>query len=794
MRGHTQISQALPIDSILPGILKSLAQRRNLVIEAPPGAGKTTRVPAALLCTSPGTVIVLEPRRLAARMAARRVAQEAGQAVGRTVGYQVRFEKCGGRDTRLWYWTEGILTRRLLSDPLLRDVGVVVLDEFHERHIDTDVAIALLRRLQWTTRPDLRIVVMSATLDPEPIVHYLGEATVLRSDGKLYPVAVEYTPHSASPLEEQVSAAFERNTRSGMDGDTLVFLPGAAEIRRTQRLCERIAGRAGISVVPLHGDLSPDDQDRAVLPGRVTKLILSTNVAESSITIEGVTTVIDSGLARVAVDSPWTGLPSLNVTRISQASARQRAGRAGRVRPGRVIRLYSEDDFVRRPEHDTPEILRRELSHVLLDLGAMGAAELDWFERPPDASLSAARDLLLRLGASDRAGLTDTGREMARLAVHPRLARIAIEGQRRGVGDAACAVAAVLSAGERIDSRPSHPAPSDLLVMIEREWLPTTRRVYEQLRRNISRAGSQGGGEREILISILSGFPDRVARRGQGSEYLLAGGGSAMLAETSAVAGEEFIVAVDIEERRDRGLPLIGIASRILPDWLIDLYPERVEAKSGVEWNRTAERVEVIGTLSYEGCILDETRGGNWDPQAAVELLAQKAVGAGIYRFADRDELNGFLARVGFAAEHSAIAPVGEEDLRATLRQACSGKRSFAELAKVDITAALRAKRADLARLDEIAPARLRLPGGRQVRVNYEPGKPPWIESRLQDFFGMRDTPKIAGVPVVVHLLAPNHRPAQTTSDLAGFWERLYPQVRRELSRRYPKHSWPENV
>jgi ATP-dependent helicase HrpB len=782
----------LAIDAILPDILGTLATSPNLVIEAPPGAGKTTRVPRALLELQPDNVIVLEPRRLAARMAARRVAQELGEAVGRTVGYQVRFEECGGRETRLWYWTEGVLTRRLLSDPTLRGAGVVVLDEFHERHIDTDLAIALLRRLQRTSRPDLRIVAMSATIASAPIAQYLGDAKVLRSEGRLYPLEIRYTPHSATPLEEQVAAAFERVVSAGVDGDILTFLPGAAEIRRTERLCEAAARRANITVAPLYGDLPPAEQDRAVLPGPQPKLILSTNVAESSITIEGVTTVIDSGVARVAADSPWTGLPSLNIARISKASARQRAGRAGRVRPGRVIRLYSEDDFTRRPEHDTPEILRRELSHVLLDLHAMGVPGLDWFQPPPEAAWTAAGELLERLGAIGPAGLTAAGREMASLPLHPRLSRIVVEAQRRGVGDSGCAVAAVLSAGGRMDVRPAHPAPSDLLVMIEREWPGNARRVYEQVRRSSRGRPAGGRDEQPLLISILRGFPDRVARRRQGSEYLLAGGGSAALSETSAAAGEEFIVAVDLESRRERGLPLIRIASAIRPDWLFDLFPDRVEDRSGVEWNKTAERAEAVSALLYDGLTIDETRGGNPDPHSAAQLLYDKAIEAGVERFVDRDELEAFRARVAFAAERSAIRAIGEEDVRAALRELCEGKRSFTELARADLTGALRARTPALGRLEEIAPARLRLPGGRQVQVHYEPGKPPWIESRLQDFFGMRDSPRIGGAPVVVHLLAPNRRPVQMTSDLAGFWERLYPQVRRELSRKYPRHAWPE--
>ena len=332
----------LPIDELLPQITAELRRSNRIVIEAPPGAGKTTRVPPALL--EFGEVLVLEPRRIAARMAARRVASELGESAGETAGYQVRFEDVSGPRTRIRFVTEGVLTRRLLSDPKLRGVATVILDEFHERHLDSDLALALVRRL------DVRIVVMSATLDAAPIATFLDGCPVVRSEGKLHELRIEYTPHSPAPIEEQVASAIERLVKGGLDGDVLVFLPGAAEIRRAARAVERF----GLLTVPLHGDLTPAEQDRAVATSAQRKVILSTNVAESSITIEGVTAVIDSGLARVAIDSPWTGLPSLNVQRISQASATQRAGRAGRTRPGRVIRLYTAEDFHRRPAADPP--------------------------------------------------------------------------------------------------------------------------------------------------------------------------------------------------------------------------------------------------------------------------------------------------------------------------------------------------------------------------------------------------------------------------------------------------------
>lgn len=793
----------LPVDALIPGIREALRAGPNLVIEAPPGAGKTTRVPPALLRLGRGEVLVLEPRRLAARLAARRVAAEMGETVGNTVGYQVRFEDVSGPKTRIRFVTEGVLTRRLLSDPLLEGVGVVVLDEFHERHLDGDLALALLRRLQLTRRPELRLVVMSATLDAGPVAAHLGGCPVVRSEGRLFDLAVTHTPHSAEPLEQQVAAAVERLAAEGVDGDILVFLPGAAEIRRAARSCERIAERAGLVVAPLHGDLPPAEQDRAVLPGDRPKLILSTNIAESSVTIEGVRAVIDSGLARVATDSPATGLPSLQVARIPKSSAVQRAGRAARTGPGRVIRLYPLDDFVRRPEQQEPEILRRELSQVCLELAAMGAGDLPWLDAPPPRALEAARELLSVLGALDEAGrLTAEGRRMSGMPLHPRLARLILEASSRGAAEDGCALAALLSAGERLPAGGQRvAATSDLFLLLDRDWEPPARRLYDQIRRIVRPRRQAHHDETAVLLAVLAAYPDRVAKRRQGNEVLLARGGAAVVADSSVVHGRDWLVAVEIEERRERGLPLVRLASAIEPEWLIDLFPDRIREHEGVEWNRAAERCDAVSAMLYENLVLQESRSGAPDPEQSGALLARKALEAGIERFVDAEAWNESLNRLRFAAGQEGVAPPGDPEIRDALAAACRGLRSFAELrAAIAAGALARAVEARLParlqqRLEQIAPPRVKLPGGRQVRIRYEKDRAPWIASRLQDFFGMTETPRIAGgkVPLVVHLLAPNQRPVQTTTDLAGFWERLYPRLRRELSRRYPKHAWPEN-
>lgn len=753
----------LPIEPLIPGIVAALRRAPNLIVEAAPGAGKTTRVPPALLALG-GSVLVLEPRRIAARMAARRVAGEMGEPIGKTVGYQVRFEEVAGAQTRLRFLTEGVLTRRMISDPALAGVSVVVLDEFHERHLETDLALALLRRLQKTKRPDLRIVVMSATIDTAPVARFLDSCPVLQSEGRQFDLTISHEPYSAAPLEDRVATTLDQAIAAEKTGDVLIFLPGAAEIRQAARACEFLAQRNGLLLTPLYGDLSPAEQDRAVQPATQRKVILSTNIAESSITIQGVRIVIDSGLARIAGDSPWTGLSSLEVKRISKASARQRAGRAARTGPGIVIRLYTSEDFHRRADHDPPEILRRELSQLCLQLEAAGChnpSELEWLDAPPPHAIDAAETLLDRLGARGAAA-----GQMARLPLHPRLSRLVIDG-----GEPGCRVAALLSSGQRLQS-------SELFRALDEPWDGRTRAVYDQIRRNAA-------GKRDDITlakAVLAAFPDRVGRRRQGGTVLLSNGSSAFMQNPPS----EFFVAMDAEERGGR--VLIRLACPIEPDWLID----RAVEHAGVEWNRQSERVEAVHALLYDELAIDETRDGKIDDQSAADLLAAKALEAGLERFVDRDELAHFLARVDFAG----LGPIDEAEISKVLTDLCYGLRSFAELEKAahGLIQALD-QHAGANRLEDLAPARLRLPSGRQTRVHYERGKPPWVASRLQDFFGIRESPRVGRnqVPLVIHLLAPNQRPVQTTSDLAGFWQRLYPQLRKELGRRYPKHAWPEN-
>jgi ATP-dependent helicase HrpB len=858
--------QPLPIDAHLPAIIKQLRTSSNLILEAEPGAGKTTRVPPALLeagLAAEGEVWVLEPRRLAARLAARRVAEERGERLGDRVGYQVRFEEVAGPHTRLRFLTEGVLTRRLLSDRTLDRVGLVVLDEFHERHLQTDLALALLRRLQRTSRPDLRLVVMSATLDPQPLGRFLGECPVIAVAGRQFEVAIEHVIRpDQRELAAQVAGAVSRACEERASGDLLVFLPGALEIRAAQSACAAIAAREDLMIVPLHGDLPVEEQDRAVRRQERRKVILSTNVAESSITIDGVETVIDSGLARLAGHSSWSGLPTLETGRISRASAIQRAGRAGRTRPGRCLRLYTAADFNARPEQETPEILRVDLTETVLQLHALGVADpgsFAWYEAPTSEAVAGAETLLERLGALAAGRVTSLGESMLRLPVHPRQSRMLIEAQRRGEGSAGCVIAALIGERDiranarllgRATPRTNSIESSDLLARLELYQSaarvkfaesrldalgldPRATRIVAQVSRQLWRliggeeakrtdVGIRERGrvdEESLLISILTGYPDRVARRraflraihNENFELMLSGGGSARLSSESQVRASEFLVAVDAEERRPGGASrgrgastLVRQASAIEPEWLIDLFSDRMRETSEARWNSESERVEVVERLVYDALVIDERRRAGIRGPESSAALAQAALAAGADTFVEAAEIERFLARIDFVREiepQAGLPALDAADLDVALAQLCDGKVSFDELraasGRGELLGALKNRltgeqRRKLARL---APERVDLAGRSGLRVNYERERKPWLASRLQDFFGMAAGPRVGDgkVPIVLHLLGPNGRPVQITTDLAGFWERSYAGVRRELSRRYPRHRWPED-
>lgn len=827
----------LPIDAHLPALVESLRHTPRLVLQASPGAGKTTRVPRAMLLervVGDQEIWVLEPRRLATRMAAARVADELGEPLGERVGYQIRFEDVSSPRTRLRFVTEALLTRRLLADPLLKGIGAVVLDEFHERHLATDVGLALVRRLQTTARPDLVLVVMSATLDTEGVASYLDDAPTVSVDAPRFPVQLGWHPLAREQrLDAAVAQAVRRALTTTSEGDVLVFLPGSAEIRRAGQACAELARQQGVEVCTLHGDLDAREQDRVVRRAAHRRIILSTNIAETSLTLEGVRSVVDTGLARVPSFDPWSGLPTLQVRPVSQASCIQRAGRAGRLGPGLCLRLYAEHDFKTRPAAEKPELQRLELAETALLLKSAGLRalhELEWLDAPDPANANAAEALLVALGAADgRGALTPLGRELNRYPVHPRLARLVTAGRDHRALAASCAAAAVLSERDvRWETRDDVGA-SDVADRVRRferarragfsegacrdagveAWgARRIERVRQQLER-VARVPSDepvvADGE-GLLRAVVAAFPDRVAKRRNkageraGEEtVLLAAGGVARLARESVVRGSEWMVALEAEDRTvaGRGEPLVRVASELEPDWLLDL-PGLAE-KRELAWNDRAGRVEVTESLCYGALTLDaSTRPA--EPSDETARLVSKAAKARGAAASGVDELERLLARLAIVQQVSPREPV--EALLARppselFDLACVGCASLADFDSAppaerllqQLEPSVRAELADL------APERMRLAHGRELQVNYERGKPPWVESWLQDFFGTARGPTIARgrVSVTLHLLAPNRRPIQVTSDLASFWRTHYYELRPALSRRYPRHAWPED-
>ncbi|MBL9019854.1 MAG: ATP-dependent helicase HrpB [Myxococcales bacterium] len=833
----------LPIEDVLPAVVAAVRERGTCVLVAPPGAGKTTRVPGALRDAGivEGEIVVLQPRRLAARMAAARVASERGVELGGEVGYEVRFDRKVSATTRIRFVTEGVLTRRLLADPDLRGVGCVIIDEFHERHLDGDLALALVERLRQTRRA-LKLVVMSATLDAEPVAAFLGDAPVVRSEGRTFPVTIEHQEQlDDRPLGKQVSAAVRRLAQDKLDGDVLVFLPGAGEIRRVAEDIAEAAAIHDLTVLPLHGDLTADEQDAAVRPAAKRKVILATNVAETSVTIDGVVAVIDSGLARIARHSPWTGLASLQIEPVSKASCTQRAGRAGRTRPGRVVRLYSKHDFDTRRAFEVPEVSRTDLAGAALELhgaGLAGLGALRWYEAPPEIAANAAEELLVRLGAVAGGTITALGRKMLRFPVHPRLGRLVCEAEARGAGEEACLIAALVGARElRLERRgpagqAKQTSPSDLIDDLDalldarqsgmradrlrRDGLDITTahsvdRAAKQLERLVDRSRSKRLDDdtldKELMISILTAFPDRVGKRRapRSSEIVFAGGGSGTLAQSSAVIDAELMVAVDVAETGARGQASkvqIRRASAIEASWLLDLYLERIAETDELVWNAPKERVERVTRMTYDGLPIDEQRdveSARRAGRAAAQLLAKQAIAAGIEKFVDGDALAQWRARVTLVAKLAAndklVAPT-DEHLAEVIAAACEGATSFAELRKADLLSLLDANLGEFKGLvDRLAPTHLKLPRRGRAPIHYSLDQPPWLASRMQDFFGLARAPSVGDgkVPLVLHLLAPNQRPVQVTTDLPGFWVKHYPALRKQLMRRYPRHSWPED-
>ncbi len=757
----------LPIDAHLDEIRARLRTHRALVLVAEPGAGKTTRVPPALV--DDGPVIVLQPRRAAARGIARRIAAERGWAVGDEVGWHVRGERRFGERTRLLLATEGILTARLQSDPLASAFRTIVVDEFHERTVHADLGLALARQA-WLARDDLRLVVMSATLDAEPVRAFLGGCPLIEVPGRSFAVEVRYRPGAAL-------ADAARDALEATGGDALCFLPGAPEIGRAARDLATLALRRHLDLVPLHGGLDAEAQDRALRRGERRRVVLATNIAETSLTIEGVSAVVDTGLRKAARYDAARGIDSLEVERISADSATQRAGRAGRTGPGLAIRLWDERDRLR--AHREPEIQAVDLAPVLLDLIAWGGepASFEWFESPTPDRVGQGLALLARLGAVDGVRLTPLGERMRRLPLHPRLARLLLDAQGSRAAVLACALLS-----ERTFLPPRHEATDcDLLsaVQDERALPPHVIRTARDLERSAARVlgGPPGHATDAVAFrrAVLAAYPDRVAqRRAPRSERLrLASGRGAVLARESGVVDGAFLVAVDVAGGSgvSDGDPRVRLATRVEAEWLAPTHTEVTHA-----FDEATGRVRARLRECHHAVVLGE-RDVPPDRGEAARLLA------GAWR--SRPPSAGdaaLLARARFAG-----VPL---DLDALLAVACSSADRLDEVSLAPhVPFGLRRD------IDRLAPERLDVPSGRTVALRYGDDGTVAAAVKLQELFGLAETPCLgpARVPVTFELLAPSGRPVQTTRDLRSFWERTYPEVRKELRGRYPKHPWPED-
>jgi ATP-dependent helicase HrpB len=826
------MSGALPIDPLLPEVVTALRTTNRLVLRAAPGAGKTTRVPGVLIdagLAGERRVLVVEPRRIAARAAAEFVARARGGTVGGEVGYRVRFARKGGAGTRLWFLTEGVFGRDLARDPFLEDVGVVVLDEFHERHLQSDVALAVVRELQESVRPDLRLVVMSATLATDALAAYLPGARVLTSEGRAHPVAIAWDDAGhGRPLVDRVVAA----VRSALadPGDVLVFLPGAGEIRRC---ASALAGLDAIDVLPLHGDQPLDEQARALRAGPRRRIVLATNVAETALTVEGVSTVVDSGLARATRFDVRTGLDRLRLGPISRSSATQRAGRAGRLGPGRCIRLWSRAEEAGRREHDVPEVLRVDLGRTFLELAAWGCRDpltLPWLDAPPAATADRARRLLVELGALDDAGgLTGTGRRMLAVPVAPRLGRMLVDAEDAGAPASGALLAALASErdvlratrafGGATADRPA--GPSDLLLRAslfedaarggfsagtcDRLGLDARAvRAVEHTRRQLARdrRGGDDGTPGELLRCVLAGFPDRVCRRREpgAARAVMVGGTGVVVGPESVVREAELFVAVDVEGGERGTEARVRVASAIERGWLADVFPGSVTIERTVAFDDARGRAVVRTVTRYRDLVLAEQVRAETDAAEATAALAAAVARDPLRVLGERPDLDALLARLRFLAR--AMPELGLPDepaalLPDVLAALASSARSLADLAGADVPGAVLGvlTHRQRAALEREAPAHWTLPSGRRVPVAYERDRPPVVSARIQEVFGLAETPRLAGgrVPIVLELLAPSQRPMQITDDLASFWRTTYAQVRAELRGRYPRHPWPDD-
>ncbi|MBM3882111.1 MAG: ATP-dependent helicase HrpB [Verrucomicrobia bacterium] len=846
---HSPASQ-LPIYNVAGDIGDRLRACPRLVLQAPTGSGKSTQVPQMLLAqgrVGEGQIVVLQPRRLAARLLAARVARERGVELGGEVGYQVRFENCVGPTTRIRYATEGVVLRQMIQDPHLTGVSALILDEFHERHLYGDITLARALDLQAQSRPDLLVVVMSATLESNALAEYLRPCGVVQAEGRQFPVEIEYLAHrlgpQSPPVWELAAEAFGRHVRGGCGGDVLVFMPGGYEIAQTLEAIRHRAESKDYLLLPLHGDLAPADQDAAVARYERPKVVVSTNVAETSVTIEGVSLVIDSGLARIPRYDPHRGINTLLIEKISQASAEQRAGRAGRTGPGRCMRLWSEPEHQERPAHQLPEVRRLDLAEVVLTLKAAGLEDLRqfrWLEPPAEQGLRDAEVLLTDLGALDRAGrITEIGRRMLAFPVHPRYGRMLLAAREYGCVYQAALMAALTqgrdlllrNVGRDVEGRREDlfggRGLSDLWVLM-RAWsyaakndfrleacrrlgihAQTARQVQPLLQQFLLIAERQGlettpksVPDQALQKCVLAGFSDRVARRlDQGTlRCELVHGRRGVLARESVVQDHPLLVAAEVREvgSSDRSVQtLLSLATAVEADWLRQLFPEDWQLRERVFFDPATKRVCAEAAECFRELSLSTRRIEPPPTAAAARILAEEVI-AGRLTLKHWDHaVDQWILRLNLLGRwcpELELPPLSEADRRTLIEHICLGGFSYKDVKEREVRTAVRGwvPAAQQELVERHAPERLTLANGRRPKVSYAADGPPYVALRIQELYDVAAAPRIAmnRVPVLVHILAPSMRPVQITQDLANFWREHYPRLKQELQRRYPKHQW----
>ena len=811
----------LPVVAILDDLRRALNEGRRAVLEAPPGAGKSTVVPLALLdqpWMAGKRIVMLEPRRLAARAVASRLATTLGEAPGETVGYRMRLESRVGPKTRIEVVTEGILTRRLERDPALEDTALVIFDEFHERSLAADLGLALCLDAAKNLRPDLRILVMSATLDGEAVARLLDGAARITSRGRMYPVDVRYPRRPPDHLEREVAATVRRAVEEE-SGDLLVFLPGAPEIRRVARILEETGMPPDIRVLPLYGDLTPQAQQEALEPARngARKIILATSIAETSLTIEGIRVVVDSGRSRRTTFDPASGMSRLETVPVSLAAAEQRRGRAGRLSAGVCYRVYTPADERRLPAATAPEILIADLAPLALDLAAWGtdAASLAWLDAPPAAHLSQARSLLADLGALDTEGrITPLGRRMVELGVHPRLARMLLAAGP-GAKRMAAELAAILS--ERDFARPppgerlsSLEARLDLLAGRSVAGLVADRGAVSRIKRLAQLFERDAGRGSEVLTEdagrlLLAAYPDRLARRrGESGRYVLANGRGAAFQGPDSLSRHEFIVVAELDggDREAR----IQLAASIDRETLLEALGNRLTQVERVEWNDRECRITACRESRFGSLVLDDSAMTRPDPALAVPAMVKGIEAMGIACLGLSTATASLRTRVAFlrsvlSPEEAAEWPdLSDTQLLATLGvwlgPYLEGITRREHLAQLDIDSILTGSLTHAARrtLEEWVPSHLVVPSGSRIPIDYA-ADPPRVSVRLQEVFGLAKTPTVVKgrIALALELLSPARRPVQITRDLESFWSNGYREVKKELKGRYPKHHWPDD-